>query len=266
MVTQALRKAASVLHHEGGDIGDAYPRNPEQLFAAAGSWHRAVRGNPKPYSVMLAPYNIAVGPEPPNEAALQHQRDVLKRCAQLRSTYFDYINQVDFVLEPNHVDYFDSFDSDSLNALRSSLAKDLDIIAEAASYALSHARHAKEPESYARENLGLTNYHLTVLPVMPKLKPGHGIIAVPNVVGMHRDQAKAAVNSGGFIFRLLALFGPYDDGKICYQRPPAGAYVAAASRVITWVMSPVVSNNDVLEDDLLGSGVGIPDDLPIPPH
>ena len=260
------------LHVEGGDIGPNLPQDTKSLLAAVDLWNQSVEANAIPYEVGLAPYIIADGPNPPSEFDFEHQRQVLQRCVQLRSTQTDLINQVDFVLDPKHIDDFESFDANSLNSVRADLADDLDIIKEAADYALSNANDALEPESYAQQKRGRTNFP-TLLPVMPKLKPGVGK-PVPNITGMGIDQAQDLVHSQGLIYRLLELEGPPnyapgEDAKVYTQRPTAGVYVPPGSRVIAWVLDLGIAGgeNFALRDDELGAGSGpLPDDLPIPPH
>jgi len=252
------------VHVEGGDIGPNLPQDTKSLLAAADLWNQSVEAKAVPYQVGLAPYIIADGPNPPSEFDFEHQREVLQRCVQLRSTQTDLINQVDFVLDPKHIDDFESFDANSLNSVRADLADDLDIITAAADYALSNANDALEPESYARQKRGRTNFP-TLLPAMPKLKPGVGK-PVPNITGMNWNDAETLVHSEGLVYRLLGLAGPGDGGPVYTQRPAAGVYVPPGSRVIAWVVDLFEMENSCRQDDVLGPGSTLPDDLPIPPH
>jgi hypothetical protein len=265
-ITTSFATTEVFVHYEGGGIS-TLPQTAQELIDAANSWNNSVQQNAKPYLVMLAPYDVAAGPAPPSDIDIEHQKEILQRCAQLRSTQLESLNQVEFVLDPNHSDDFESFDANSLNTVRANLGTDLDIIAKAADYALSNANDAMAPEDYARTKLNLPGYVLTVLPAMPKLKPGHGKY-VPNITGMDFNQAEDLVNSQGFIYRLLGLNGPYDGGKVYSQRPAAGVYVAPGTRVTAWALTAgVVPENAVLRDSQYGtSGPVLPDDLPIPPH
>jgi hypothetical protein len=76
-----------------------------QLFRAMDEWTSSVRKDPKAYSVTLAPY-LALGPNPPNVADIEHQRDVLIRCAKLRSQTLDKLNLIDYMLDPDHAAEF----------------------------------------------------------------------------------------------------------------------------------------------------------------
>jgi hypothetical protein len=88
------RRAEAFIISDGGTIttrptsGD--PVKPlEELFQAMDEWTATVRKEPKAYSVTVAPYAIALGPAPPDIAEIEHQRDVLIRCAKLRSQTLD---------------------------------------------------------------------------------------------------------------------------------------------------------------------------------
>jgi hypothetical protein len=66
-------------------------------------WTSTVRQQPKAYTVTLAPYAIALGPELPNIIDFEHQRDVLIRCAKLWSQTLDKLNLIDYILDPDHI-------------------------------------------------------------------------------------------------------------------------------------------------------------------
>lgn len=158
----ALNSADAYIIFDGGRvITRPTSRDPlellELLYEAMDEWIPTVRGEPKAYSVTLAPYAIALGPTPPNLAGLEHQRDVLIRCAKLRTQTMDKLNQDEYILDPRHVDEFAVIQPPSgpdLPALQASLAGDLDVIADAASLAIDNAREARSPEDDMREARG----------------------------------------------------------------------------------------------------------------
>lgn len=146
----------------------------DQLFKAMGEWTATIRDHPKAYSVTVAPYIIALGPEPPNIAELEHRRDVLIRCAKLRARTLDALNLVDYILDPHHADEFEIAPppkGPDLPALQVALAGDIDAIADAAAYAINNAKEAREVEAYMKEIKGIVNFKLTVL---PNNMPHHG--------------------------------------------------------------------------------------------
>jgi hypothetical protein len=221
------------VYYEGGRISK-YPTTPEELLAAANEWRATVKDLAKPYKVTLAPYVIADGPAPPNEAELQHQRDVLARCAKLRSQTLDKLNQLDYMLDPRHQAEFPApaGGGPDLNKLRSGLASDLDLVAEAASYALEHAKDAKEPESYVRDVKQQPDYVFTVLPAdLPKHTGAE--VTVPDFVrDAHsiEDAQRMAADS-----RLTVHWvdnGVVGDWAVLQHDPAAGMAVAPGTTMI----------------------------------
>jgi hypothetical protein len=267
LVRQTSSRTFTHIYHEGGSSGASFVQSPRQLIDAGNNWLRTVSSNSTPYEVILAPYVIAVGPNPPNEIDLMHQRDVLKRCAQLRSNYIDFLNRVEYILHPDTINNFENVNLNLLRELRTSFAFDLEIISQAASYALDHARDAREPETFAREIKQLPNYRLTVMPTdMPRLKGGDGKVA-PNVLGLSRDEAFRAIRAQGLIARQITVNAGFNNRAFA-QRPHAGAPVSIDQRVRFWTTEPgMLPDGWPLEDDLLGSsGVELPEDKPTPPR
>lgn len=163
--------------YEGGRVTTRTTSNDpiillEQLFTAMSEWTATVRNEPKPYSVTLAPYSIALGPIPPNIADIENQRDVLIRCAKLRSLTLDKLNLIDYMLDVKHMDEFEIIpppEGPDLSALQASLARDRDAIADAASFAINNIKQARDPEIYMREVKGVEGFKLTALPTnLPK--------------------------------------------------------------------------------------------------
>jgi hypothetical protein len=172
-----------------------------QLFKAMDEWTATVKNDPKAYSVTLAPYAIALGPAPPNLADLEHQRDVLIRCAKLRSHTTDMLNLIEYILDPAHVDEFAIIQPPSgpdLPALQAALASDLDVIAEAASFAIENAKEAKSPEDFMRKNKHVADFKLTALPANLAQHTG-GNRVVPNFIGMRFDDAHVLADNARII-------------------------------------------------------------------
>ncbi len=74
----------------------------EDLFEAMDERTTTVRNEPMAYRMTLAPYVIALKPIPPNIAEIEYQRDVLIRCAKLRSQTIDKLKLIDYMLDPRH--------------------------------------------------------------------------------------------------------------------------------------------------------------------
>jgi hypothetical protein len=180
-VASANAKAEAFILIEGGSI-QTHPKGNDPLalvndmFKAMDEWAQTVKGDPEAYTVTLAPYAIALGPKPPNLADLEKQRGVLVRCAKLRSLTLDKLNLVDYILDPRHSAEFDITpppEGPDLPALQAALAGDLDVIGEAASFAIDNVKQAVEPETYMRTVRSVPDFTLTSLPAaMPKQHPG----------------------------------------------------------------------------------------------
>jgi hypothetical protein len=151
------------LYYQGGNVRTSV-RTPDDLFTAKDEWENSVRDAAKPYAVLLLPWIIANGPNPPNAADLQKQRDVLIACAKLRSQVMDRLNLLEYMTDAQHMNDFQmqAGDADKLSKLHAAVSIDADIIQQAASFAIDNAKQAVEPETYARANKGMPNYSLTV--------------------------------------------------------------------------------------------------------
>jgi hypothetical protein len=166
---------------EGGQVRSD-PKTPEGLLACLHEWLDTVEAHPVSYTVSLAPYIIARGPQPPNEEDLEHQRDVLKICARMRSQAIDRLNLIEYMMDPLHASEF-NFEpgGPDLAKLHAAISTDLDIIAAAASWAVDHPKEALEPEAFARDpaHKGLAGYEFTLLP--PNMPKHDGaIVTVPD--------------------------------------------------------------------------------------
>ena len=138
-----------------------------QLYKAMDEWTASVRKEPKAYGVTLAPYIVALGPTPPNLAEIEHQRDVLIRCAKLRSQTLDKLNLIDYMLDPKHSSEFEIIEPPAgpdLPALQAAFAGDLDVIADAASFAINNIKEAIDPEGFMRRIKGVADFKFTALP------------------------------------------------------------------------------------------------------
>jgi hypothetical protein len=168
----ASARVAGFYIFDGGEVSTRLTSNDpielvNQLFKAMDEWTATVRQSPKAYTVTLAPYAIALGPPPPNMADFEHQRDVLIRCAKLRSQTLDKLNLIDYMLDPDHTAEFTIVappDGPDLAALLAALAGDLDVIADAASFALDNAKTACDPETFMRQIKHVAGFTLTPLP------------------------------------------------------------------------------------------------------
>ncbi|OKI41266.1 hypothetical protein A6A29_38020 [Streptomyces sp. TSRI0281] len=201
-VSEAMKNAeaqaeAFVLHDGGRITTEPRSGNPvdmvNELYQAMDEWEASVRGEPIAYTVTLAPYAIALGPTPPNAADIEKQRRVLIRCAKLRSRAIDMLNLVEYALDFRHVGEFEfAPDGPDLPALQSALASDLDVIEEAASFAIENLKEARDPEIFMRDIQGKPDFRLTTFPAnMPRQKavttsppPPN---AMPNLVGQPSD-------------------------------------------------------------------------------
>jgi hypothetical protein len=178
-IAEAMKKASgraeAFLTFEGGEVRtNPTSKDPlaliGELYQAMDEWTASVRGDPKAYSVTVAPYALALGPAPPNLAELEQQRDVLIRCAKLRARVLDNLNLVDYMLDPDHRAEFEVMPppgGPDLSELQAALARDLDVIAETASFAINNVKQAKSPEEFMRDIKQVPDFRFTVLPRLP---------------------------------------------------------------------------------------------------
>jgi hypothetical protein len=167
-------EVSSSLYYQGGNVETAV-HTPDDLFKAKEEWERSVLGSAKPYAVLLMPWATASGPEPPNAVDLQNQKDVLVACAELRSQVIDRLNTLEYILDGKSSKYFkmQQGDADRISKLHANVSLDLDIIKDAASYALDNAKLAVEPETYARTIKKIPDYSITVPTELPVLLEGN---------------------------------------------------------------------------------------------
>jgi hypothetical protein len=210
------------------------PTTPEGLLEAVRQWVDSIDANGQAYSVTLAPYVIANGPLPPNGEDLRHQRDVLTQCARVRSQTYDRMNLVEYIIDPLHSQYFDIKAPPAgpdLAALHAGLSADLDMIAQAASWAEDHPKEALEPETFARTKKGQPNYKLTILPAnMPKHSGATVIVPDFFESASQRDAGQLAAAN------RLNIHWVYGDEiseswHVLSQNPPKGALVNAGTTV-----------------------------------
>jgi hypothetical protein len=200
VLTTSNARVDAFITFEGGRVS-THPRTGDplqvvqDLYTAMDEWSATVRDQPKAYRFTLAPYVIALGPNPPNAAELEHQRDVLIRCAKLRTATMDKLNLVDYIQNPLHRDEFAVVAPPAgpdLPALQAALARDLDVISDAASFAIDNPQEARAPEAFMREINGVADFALTALPAnMPAhvgppalpATPPKRQVQVPDLVG-----------------------------------------------------------------------------------
>ncbi|MEU7283499.1 hypothetical protein AB0A69_32720 [Streptomyces sp. NPDC045431] len=272
-MAQAEARAEAFILHDGGSI-TTHPRSGDpvelvkQLYQAMDEWSASVRQDAKAYTVTLAPYVIALGPTPPNLADIEKQRRVLIRCANLRSRAIDMLNLVEYILDFRHTNEFEIVPGGpDLPALQAALVSDLDIIEEAASFAIENLKEARDPEVFMRDIRGVPGFRLTTLPAnMPKQKqavlptsitltatnsPPHREVQFLDVPDSFQVTAKLTVNlpkPSDIIIRDagLALFAPAgakfsgvgklvdEDGRhVCLFSGTLG--VGSGYRPIDWV-------------------------------
>jgi hypothetical protein len=238
-MTQTNSSAETFLYYEGGNV-QTKPQTPDDLFAAANEWSKSVLQAPKPYTALLLPWIIANGPNPPNAADLDHQRDVLKACAKLRSQVIDRLNVLEYMIDPAHTSEFimSATDPDRLAQLHAAVSGDYDMIQDAASFAIDNAKDAMEPETFARTNKGLPTYAVTVLPPdLPKRVDGSDI-KVPDfskVADVAGVSALAAQTKLTLHYVSAGTATPY---RFVSQDPAPGTPVAAGATVTVVGVTP----------------------------
>jgi hypothetical protein len=235
-VSEAMKstqsQAAVYLYYEGGEV-KKQPQTPEELFAAADEWQDTVASQAKPYAALLLPYVIANGPQPPNKEDLQHQHDILVRCAKLRSQALDRLNLIDYMIDPAHRGEFVIDPAGpNLAELMAGISRDLDIISAAASFAIDNPKEGLEPEPYAQTKKGLTGYMLTLLPPNLPTHVGANVVTVPDFRKMSNtgEAEQLAANSHLTLHWIEspAIGAPW---HIDSQDPPPGASVNAGASV-----------------------------------
>lgn len=231
-LSSANARVEAFILHDGGRISTR-PTSSDplellnQLYKAMDEWTSTVRAEPKAYFVTVAPYVIALGPEPANSADLEHQRDVLIRCAKLRTQTMDKLNLVEYILDAKHIGEFSIIDPPSgpdIPALQAALDGDLDVIADAASFAINHPKDARTPEAFMREVKGLPDFKLTALPANLPKHSGENLIVVPNFVGMTFDASDLLAQNAHVA--VAHVFPPLlFDLRVSAQNFPPGALI-----------------------------------------
>jgi hypothetical protein len=241
-VSEAMKSTQSnaevYVYYEGGDV-KTKPQTPEELFAAADEWSNTLASQAKPYSALLLPYVIANGPQPPNKEDLQHQHDILVRCAKLRSQAYDRLNLIDYMTDPAHRGEFVADpQGPDLGKLMAGISQDLDIISDAASFAIDNPKEALEPEPYAQTKKGLTGYTLTLLPANLPNHVGADNVIVPDFrKATNTGEAEQIAASSHLTLHWVespAIGAPW---HIDSQDHPPGASVNAGAS-ITLVCTP----------------------------
>lgn len=248
-LTQTQSTAHVFVYYEGGSI-TTKPITPKDLFDAANEWSASVKAAPKPYTALLMPWVVANGPNPPNAADLDHQRDVLKTCAKLRSQVQDRLNLLEYMTDPEHSGEFimAPTDPDRLSKLHATVGADYDLILEAASFAIDNAKDAVEPETYAQTKKGMAGYALTMLPAdLPKriasLPP---TIKTPDFSQTPLLLARQVAKTSGinltadFIQKAITIYeaGQYQLCRIQHQDPAPGTLITAGSTVHVTALGP----------------------------
>jgi len=236
---QRTRSSVEIkIYHEGGTLrGHENPMTPEQVLSAHASWYRSLVDGlghatdlAKPYQVQLSPYAIAEGPPPPNEADFQNQKDVLMRCAELRSEVLDRLNLVSYILShPNYYNYGPNTATvDGLASLKTSLANDLQHIARTASHAINNITNATQAEAYPPPN---GSYKFAELPAnLPPLQ-GATPIQVPNFAGCNgRIKIMELAASKSLTAQVIAT-AEVGSFRVTNQKPPAGEAVPPGGTV-----------------------------------
>ncbi len=251
-ISETLKTASARIEgfyiFDGGEVRTRLTSNDplelvNQLFQAMDEWTATVRQSPKAYTVTLAPYAIALGPPPPNIADFEHQRDVLIRCAKLRSQTLDKVNLIDYILDPDHMAEFAIVpppDGPDLPALQAALAGDLDVIAEAASFAMDNAKTACDPETFMRTIKNVPGFTLTPLPsnlpahtgppAPPPVAPPAGTFTIPNWQTVDEVNA-AGQNPDLNIVLLMQTDNTRPTGTIVSIVPPPGTTVALSAEI-----------------------------------
>jgi hypothetical protein len=241
-------QVSATLYYQGGNVTTTV-RSPDDLFAAKDEWERSVRDAAEPYAVLLLPWIIANGPNPPNTADLLKQKDVLIACSRLRSQAMDRLNLLEYMTDPMHMNDFrmQPGDADRLSKLHAGVSLDVDMIQEAASFAINNAKQAVEPETYARTNKGRSNYSLTIVPPsdLPKRIAGKEVqlIKVPELVNLDFrlddrdgpvDTAQTRIAAAGLKLSVRnTLITSPTPGRtiILVQDPPAGSFAPSGFTV-----------------------------------
>lgn len=152
---QAVRSAnASAyfeIYSEGGPalhVND--PTDPGEMLDLANEWMAAMSSDPeansRPYQWTFSPLSIAEGPPPPNDADMEHARDVLRNCARQRNALLDLVNKYAWItLKQSNYDWANAAPVAEFVAAFNAAETALDVVAAAASNAMDHPGAAQNP-------------------------------------------------------------------------------------------------------------------------
>jgi hypothetical protein len=192
------------MYHEGGPVNLAIkdPTNPLELLTNVDLFLNSFAADPDksavPYLVTLAPISIATGPLPPNEEDLAHAQDVMRFCAQRRSTLFDQLNLLQLIVDsPSRYDFSNGSNLKEISAAAVKTQSDLDLISSCASAAINSPKGALFPTDFASAQ-GKT-FPLAAMPeLLPVGKPrAAGETTAPKFVGLTVRQANALAADTG---------------------------------------------------------------------
>jgi hypothetical protein len=230
------------LYYEGGKIvNQPNPLSPEEVLAAHAEWLESIidkttgkeTGLAVPYTVMLLPYKYADGPPTPNVEDLQHQQDVLVRCAKLRSSSMDMQNLTDYIR--THSDQFqytsDSISADGIGKLCAKLTQDLEMISAAASHAIDHPKDAKNVEEFANTLGKMTDFKLETLPINLPKHQGASDIKVPDFSGIIGQTEAEKLCADNRLTLHVIHTGPQESWRVLSQDPPPNQLVSNGATI-----------------------------------
>lgn len=144
------------VYHEGGpiDLTMGEITDPRELYVMLQAWLKSFQDDPirnaVPYTVTLAPIAIANGPIPPNAAEIQHAQDVLMICARERSRLLDGYNLMTYILQnPARYEFVPPVALGDIAKALNGYQLDLDLVADAAAFAIDHVADAIAPSGFA---------------------------------------------------------------------------------------------------------------------
>ena len=232
---------------QGGQTSPV-PTSVEDMVAAARAWPGTLAGKGVPYSALLDSYSILALPNPPNYIDLQHQKDVLIECASLRNQDWFLMNEIDF-MTAHPSQFIAPVDIPALTAYRNALAHDLNVIAAAASVALSDPKAAAVPTVTAVPMV--LPQRVDGAPVEPPVMVQVPVwnsaedIDNPGYDGSgHRVTGLTAAEAGLVVDQVLSTTGTASMGDILSIVPPPGTSVARGSTVTVTVQRNPGPNDD----------------------
>jgi hypothetical protein len=183
------------VYTEGGPAIQLHdPSDPRALLEAANTWMQAMDDDParhsRPYQWTLSPTTIAEGPLPENEADVAHAQDVLSFCAAQRLELLDQYNLLSWwAKHPDRYEWSGEFGPAQATRAAADTERDLDTVAECASFAIDHPKDAARPAEFAARQG--RPYPLATLPAQgPKPKPGPvTVYTEPSYTGQQQTMA-----------------------------------------------------------------------------